>query len=262
MPYLRLISVDFVLSKNRGRSKTEHKPLTTRKQILRLFFFFFFFFLFILRRMVDSGHDNDIRCHHCAGPLTKTLETSEWTVSPFIRDSFSMIGSAVGGTASAFIGFNHVMPIVRKWIKGPMWLHFLVGAPPVIVLSSACAGLAGLSFSSPPWHCTGAGTAGFIFIPSSSPFISATAGRGESQNAQVYSIISISEPGAASQALSTAALMKSRWQKLGSICLDYKFTHHLAETMRPSVSIRVNLFLRILADPSAKAHGLHICPIS
>ncbi|CAD5332035.1 unnamed protein product [Arabidopsis lyrata] len=35
------------------------------------------------------------------------------------------------------------MPIVRKWIKGPMWLHFLVGAPPVIVLSSACAGLAG-----------------------------------------------------------------------------------------------------------------------
>ncbi|KAL0784474.1 hypothetical protein Bca101_000719 [Brassica carinata] len=93
--------------------------------------------------MVDSGHDNDIRCHHCAGPLTKTLETSEWTVSPFIRDSFSMIGSAVGGTASAFIGFNHVMPIVRKWIKGPMWLHFLVGAPPVIVLSSACAGLAG-----------------------------------------------------------------------------------------------------------------------
>ncbi|MCD7446905.1 hypothetical protein HAX54_018876 [Datura stramonium] len=36
-----------------------------------------------------------------------------------------------------------VMPIVRRWIKGPMWLHFLVGAPPVIVFSSACAGLAG-----------------------------------------------------------------------------------------------------------------------
>ncbi|EOA21781.1 hypothetical protein CARUB_v10002242mg [Capsella rubella] len=93
--------------------------------------------------MNDSGHEIEIRCHHCAGPLTKNLETSEWTVAPFIRDSFSMIGSAVGGTASAFIGFNHAMPIVRKWIKGPMWLHFLVGAPPVIVLSSACAGLAG-----------------------------------------------------------------------------------------------------------------------
>ncbi|VYS56236.1 unnamed protein product [Arabidopsis thaliana] len=95
--------------------------------------------------MADSGKEIGSRCHHCAGPLTKNLETNEWTVAPFIRDSFSMIGSAVGGTASAFIGFNHVMPIVRKWIKGPMWLHFLVGAPPVIVVSSACAGLAGVA---------------------------------------------------------------------------------------------------------------------
>ncbi|CAN7005705.1 unnamed protein product [Brassica rapa subsp. trilocularis] len=208
--------------------------------------------------MADSNHDHEIRCHHCAGPLTKSLETSEWTVSPFIRDSFSMIGSAVGGTASAFIGFNHVMPIVRKWIKGPMWLHFLVGAPPVIVLSSACAGLAGLRFSSPPsllfsivehknetslyikcylwfcvnnkhlnlecciflwdnvcrWHCTGAGTARFIFIPSSSPFVSATAGRGESQNAEVYNISSVKHT---AQLLS---LQVSRWH------FDYKCKHH------------------------------------
>ncbi|KAL8142856.1 hypothetical protein V2J09_015888 [Rumex salicifolius] len=35
------------------------------------------------------------------------------------------------------------MPNVRRWIKGPMWLQFLVGAPPVMVLSSVCAGLAG-----------------------------------------------------------------------------------------------------------------------
>ncbi|KAH7571743.1 hypothetical protein JRO89_XS04G0128900 [Xanthoceras sorbifolium] len=53
-----------------------------------------------------------------------------------------MIGSAVGGTTSAFYGFNHVMPIVRRLVKGPMWVHFLIGAPPVIVFSSACAGLA------------------------------------------------------------------------------------------------------------------------
>ncbi|KAF2306942.1 hypothetical protein GH714_022653 [Hevea brasiliensis] len=36
-----------------------------------------------------------------------------------------------------------VMPVVRKWVKGPMWVHFLIGAPPVIVFSSACAGLGG-----------------------------------------------------------------------------------------------------------------------
>uniref|UniRef100_M8C8P2 Uncharacterized protein n=1 Tax=Aegilops tauschii TaxID=37682 RepID=M8C8P2_AEGTA len=65
------------------------------------------------------------RCHHCAGPLSK-----------------DMIGSAVGGTAGAFYAFNHAMPVVRRYIKGPMWMHFLVGAPPVVVFSSACAGLA------------------------------------------------------------------------------------------------------------------------
>ncbi|XP_061974091.1 uncharacterized protein LOC133696070 [Populus nigra] len=90
-----------------------------------------------------SNPQSSLRCHHCAGPLTKEMETSQWTVRPLIRDSFSMIGSAVGGTTSAFYGFNHVMPVVRRWVKGPMWLHFFIGAPPVIVFSSACAGLAG-----------------------------------------------------------------------------------------------------------------------
>ncbi|XP_057455975.1 uncharacterized protein LOC130747147 isoform X2 [Lotus japonicus] len=90
-----------------------------------------------------SSSKNDLRCHHCAGPLSKEMETSDWTIAPLVRDSFSMIGSAVGGTTSAFYGFNHVMPVVRRYVKGPMWLHFLIGTPPVIVFSSACAGLAG-----------------------------------------------------------------------------------------------------------------------
>ncbi|XP_057797004.1 uncharacterized protein LOC131013019 isoform X2 [Salvia miltiorrhiza] len=67
-----------------------------------------------------------LRCPHCAGPLTK-----------------EMIGSAVGGTAGAFYGFNRTMPIVRRWIRGPMWLHFFIGTPPVIIFSSGCGGLAG-----------------------------------------------------------------------------------------------------------------------
>ncbi|KAL7154194.1 hypothetical protein ABFS83_04G219100 [Erythranthe nasuta] len=91
----------------------------------------------------SRGGKFDIRCPHCAGPLTKEMETSEWTVAPLIRDSFSMIGSAVGGTAGAFYGFNHAMPVVKRWIKGPMWVHFLIGAPPVMIFSSGCAGLAG-----------------------------------------------------------------------------------------------------------------------
>ncbi|GMH30313.1 hypothetical protein Nepgr_032156 [Nepenthes gracilis] len=93
--------------------------------------------------MANSKLGTSLKCPHCAGPLSKEMETSRWTVPPPIRDSFSMIGSAVGGTTSAFYGFNYVMPTVRKCVKGPMWLHFLIGAPPVIVFSSACAGLAG-----------------------------------------------------------------------------------------------------------------------
>ncbi|XAR73228.1 hypothetical protein NMG60_11007132 [Bertholletia excelsa] len=93
--------------------------------------------------MGDSNPKTSLRCPHCAGPLTKEMETTDWTVPPLVRDSFSMIGSAVGGTTSAFYGFNQVMPVVRRLVKGPMWLHFLIGAPPVIVFSSACAGLAG-----------------------------------------------------------------------------------------------------------------------
>ncbi|XP_026396089.1 uncharacterized protein LOC113290720, partial [Papaver somniferum] len=77
------------------------------------------------------------------GPLSKDLETSRWTISPLIRDNFSMIGSAIGGTASAFYGFNLVMPLVQRRIKGPMWFQFLIGTPPVMLFSSACAGLAG-----------------------------------------------------------------------------------------------------------------------
>ncbi|KAL9249736.1 hypothetical protein AKJ16_DCAP12131 [Drosera capensis] len=93
--------------------------------------------------MTSPNPAKSLHCPHCAGPLSKDMETSGWNVPPLIRDSFSMIGSAVGGTTSAFYGFNFVMPTVRKWVKGPMWLHFLVGAPPVLVFSAACAGLAG-----------------------------------------------------------------------------------------------------------------------
>ncbi|KAI4386658.1 hypothetical protein MLD38_004573 [Melastoma candidum] len=69
------------------------------------------------------------------------METSRWNLPPLMRDSFSMIGSGLGGTASAFYGFNHVMPVVHKWVKGPMSLHFLIGAPLVIVFSSTFTGL-------------------------------------------------------------------------------------------------------------------------
>ncbi|XP_058212345.1 uncharacterized protein LOC131324406 isoform X2 [Rhododendron vialii] len=57
--------------------------------------------------MGDPNPRRSLRCLHCAGPLSKEMETSDWNVPPLIRDSFCMIGTAVGGTTSAFYGFNH-----------------------------------------------------------------------------------------------------------------------------------------------------------
>lgn len=91
----------------------------------------------------DMSSQNPARCPRCAAPLSKELEASGWSLSPFIRDSFSMIGTAIGGSASAFYGFNHGMPYVQRLVKGPMWLHFLIGAPPIMLFSATCAGLAG-----------------------------------------------------------------------------------------------------------------------
>ncbi|KAK9912749.1 hypothetical protein M0R45_036595 [Rubus argutus] len=58
--------------------------------------------------MTASTPKTTMRCHHCTGPPSKVMETSEWTVPPLIRDSFSMIGSAVGGATRAFYGFNYI----------------------------------------------------------------------------------------------------------------------------------------------------------
>ncbi|KAA3473115.1 transmembrane protein [Gossypium australe] len=123
--------------------------------------------------MENSNPLRNLRCHHCAGPLSKEMETSEWTVAPLVRDSFSMIGSAVGGTTSAFYGDANsqedwciVSDLLTELISGQklsmLWRLFQVdtfshpyaaacmsrtdwflAAPPVIVFSSACAGLAG-----------------------------------------------------------------------------------------------------------------------
>ncbi|KAF3796389.1 hypothetical protein EJ110_NYTH01358 [Nymphaea thermarum] len=75
-------------------------------------------------------------------PLTN-YDSGIAQIANFLVIVANLIGSAVGGTASAFYGFNHAMPVIRRWVKGPMWLHFFIGAPPVIIFSSACAGLAG-----------------------------------------------------------------------------------------------------------------------
>ncbi|KAK7261208.1 hypothetical protein RIF29_27513 [Crotalaria pallida] len=61
-----------------------------------------------------------------------------------------MIGSAVGGTTSAFYGFNHVMPVVQRRIKGPMWLHFLHWCGAIPAVAQLISSSYHAAFSPPP----------------------------------------------------------------------------------------------------------------
>ncbi|KAH9568878.1 hypothetical protein CY35_03G101900 [Sphagnum magellanicum] len=83
------------------------------------------------------------RCPRCSAPLSNDLEASGWTIAPFMRESFAMVGTTAGGSMSALYGFNAVMPHVKKQIGGPIWFQLLVGLPPIMIFSVGCAGLAG-----------------------------------------------------------------------------------------------------------------------
>jgi hypothetical protein len=83
------------------------------------------------------------RCPRCSAPLSKELEASGWTIAPFLRESFAMVGTAAGGSLSSFYAFNAVMPHVKRRVGGPIWWQFVVGLPPVLLFSVGCAGLAG-----------------------------------------------------------------------------------------------------------------------
>ncbi|KAK3446369.1 hypothetical protein EUGRSUZ_A02080 [Eucalyptus grandis] len=49
------------------------------------------------------------RCHHCAGPLSKDMEASDWNVSPLIRDSFSMVNPLASASLPASLAIARVL---------------------------------------------------------------------------------------------------------------------------------------------------------
>ncbi|XP_071730962.1 uncharacterized protein [Rutidosis leptorrhynchoides] len=73
----------------------------------------------------------------------KISETSNWTVGPLSRDSFSMIGSAVGGVSNAFYGLNLAPPgdsfLISMCRIGMlvslMWCNYSTRSTCILVLS-------------------------------------------------------------------------------------------------------------------------------
>ncbi|VAI71852.1 unnamed protein product [Triticum turgidum subsp. durum] len=63
----------------------------------------------------------------------------DWAITSVLHDATAVTGSGAGAMLSAVHGFNTGIPFVQKHVKGPKWLHLLVGVPPLILFSGASA---------------------------------------------------------------------------------------------------------------------------
>ncbi|KAL3841184.1 hypothetical protein ACJIZ3_025775 [Penstemon smallii] len=86
------------------------------------------------------------RCPRCLSTVNPTKENSEWEFNPVIHDATAVAGSALGAMLSSIHAFNTGFPYVQKRVKGPKWLPFVVGIPPLVMFSAASAAFGGYAF--------------------------------------------------------------------------------------------------------------------
>ncbi|XP_061990826.1 uncharacterized protein LOC133709177 isoform X2 [Rosa rugosa] len=79
------------------------------------------------------------RCPRCLSLLDHDSGKGEWTITPVLHDATAVAGSGIGGMLSAIHGFNTGIPYLQNRLKGPKWLPFLVGLPPLLLFSGASA---------------------------------------------------------------------------------------------------------------------------
>ncbi|KAF7818925.1 Transmembrane protein [Senna tora] len=72
-----------------------------------------------------------------------SLDKGEWTITSVLHDATAVAGSGIGGMLSAVHGFNTGIPYLQNRLKGPKWLPFLVGIPPLLIFSGASAAFGG-----------------------------------------------------------------------------------------------------------------------
>ncbi|KAM5552716.1 hypothetical protein ABKV19_025095 [Rosa sericea] len=83
------------------------------------------------------------RCPRCLSLLDHDSGKGEWTITPVLHDATAVAGSGIGGMLSAIHGFNTGIPYLQNRLKGPKWLPFLVGLPPLLLFSGASAAFGG-----------------------------------------------------------------------------------------------------------------------
>ncbi|KAK9664626.1 hypothetical protein RND81_14G057100 [Saponaria officinalis] len=83
------------------------------------------------------------RCPRCLSPIDSNSKTGEWAITPVLHDATAVAGTGLGAMLSAIHGLNTGIPFFQKHVKGPKWLPFVVGVPPLLIWSGACAAFGG-----------------------------------------------------------------------------------------------------------------------
>ncbi|KAH0636859.1 hypothetical protein KY289_036774 [Solanum tuberosum] len=73
------------------------------------------------------------RCPRCLSLLNSNSKSGEWAITPILHDF----------TAVHFSG----IPFVQRRVKGPKWLPFVIGLPPLLMFSAASATFGGNSMN-------------------------------------------------------------------------------------------------------------------
>ncbi|XP_065625007.1 uncharacterized protein LOC136065562 isoform X1 [Quercus suber] len=84
------------------------------------------------------------RCPRCLSLLNPNSAGGEWTITSVLHDATAVAGTGIGAMLSAVHGFNTGIPYLQNRVKGPKWLPFLVGLPPLLLFSGTSAAFGGI----------------------------------------------------------------------------------------------------------------------
>ncbi|KAB1222413.1 hypothetical protein CJ030_MR2G028741 [Morella rubra] len=87
------------------------------------------------------------RCPRCLSLLNPNSERGEWTITSVLHDATAVAGTGFGAMLSAVHGFNTGIPYLQNRLKGPKWLPFVVGLPPLLLFSGVSAAFGGKDMS-------------------------------------------------------------------------------------------------------------------
>ncbi|QCE05342.1 hypothetical protein DEO72_LG9g345 [Vigna unguiculata] len=80
------------------------------------------------------------RCPRCLSLLNPNSERGEWTITPVLHDATAVVSSFLLNWVR-FWGCR--LPYLQKGLKGPKWLPFVVGIPPLLIFTGISTAFGG-----------------------------------------------------------------------------------------------------------------------